>query len=77
MIGIGRRRPSSLGSWARMTLILTPVVLTGIWEEMRVLGPEFMMFVRWTRDAARYQVRWVVQEKVRRIVTRHRPSVED
>jgi hypothetical protein len=67
--GRGREilRPTTdrLASWLRFAAILTVIVVNGIFREAWILGAEFMMLVRWTRDVLRYEVRWIVQEKAR------------
>jgi hypothetical protein len=67
-----RRSTDSLESWARVGAIFTVIVLNGIWEEGLILRAEFMMLLRWTRDVLRYDLRWVVQEKMR-LLRRRRP----
>jgi hypothetical protein len=60
-----RRTTDRLASWWRFALIVAVIVVDGIFEETRIVGAEFMMLVRWTRDVLRYDLRWVVQEKAR------------
>jgi hypothetical protein len=67
-----RRSTDALESWARVGAIFTVIVLNGIWEEGLILRAEFMMLLRWTRDLLRYDLRWVVQEKMR-LLRRRRP----
>jgi len=59
-------------SWARVGAIFTVIVLNGIWEEALILRAEFMMLLRWARNVLRYDLRWVVQEKMR-LLARRRP----
>jgi len=61
-----------LASWTRFSVIVTVIVLNGMFEEALILGAEFMMLVRWTRDVLRYDLRWMVQEKAR-LLTGRRP----
>ena len=67
----------SLDSWFRVMLIFAVVVLNGVWEETLILRGEFMMLLRWTRDVFRYNLRWVVQEKLRLLVGRRTRSVKE
>ena len=60
-----RRTTDRLASWLRFAVIFAVIVVNGILEETRIVGAEFMMLVRWTRDVLRYDLRWVVQEKAR------------
>jgi hypothetical protein len=72
-----KRGVDALDSWIRVTIIFLVVVLNGALEETLVLRAEFMMLLRWSRDVVRYQLRWVVQEKLRRLVHRPLPSVKE
>ncbi len=63
--GLFKRSTHSLDSWVRVAVIFTVILLNGIFEEVLILGAEFMMLVRWTRDVLRYDLRWIVQEKIR------------
>ena len=72
-----KRATNSLDSWFRVTLIFAVVVLNGMWEETLILRAEFMMLLRWTRDVFRYNLRWVVQEKLRLLVGRRTRSVKE
>jgi hypothetical protein len=67
-----RRSTDAVDSWARVGVIVTAIVLDGICAEALILGAEFMMLLRWTRDVLRYDVRWIVQEKMR-LLGRRRP----
>jgi hypothetical protein len=67
-----RRSTDALDSWVRVGVIFTVIVLNGMWEEALILRAEFMMLVRWTRDVLRYDVRWILQEKVRLVARRPR-----
>ena len=67
-----RRWTDALDSWLRVGVIFTVIVLNGMWEEALIVRAEFMMLVRWTRDVLRYDVRWILQEKMR-LVGRRRP----
>lgn len=60
-------RPTTdpLHSWARFAMIVSVIVLDAVREEALVLCAEFMMLVRWARDVVRYDLRWIVQEKLR------------
>lgn len=58
---------ASLRAWAQFALIVAVIMLDAAFEEALILGAEFMMLVRWTRDMLRYDVRCIVQEKVRLI----------
>ena len=69
---IFHRAADALASWTRFSAIVTVIVLNGMFEEALILGAEFMMLVRWTRDVVRYDVRWMVQEKAR-LLTSRRP----
>jgi hypothetical protein len=62
-----------LDSWLRVAVIFTAIVLNGMVEEGQILGAEFMMLVRWTRDVLRYDFRWIVQEKFLRVLRSERP----
>ena len=55
-----------IDSWARVGLIFSVIVVNGIFEELLILGAEFMMLVRWSWDVLRYDFRWIVQEKLTR-----------
>jgi len=70
--GSFRRSTGALDSWVRVGVIFTVIVLNGMWEEALILRAEFMMLVRWTRDVLRYDVRWILHEKMR-LVGRRRP----
>jgi len=59
------RITDGLVSWVRVAVIFTVIVANGIFEEALILRAEFMMLVRWTRDVLRYDLRWIVQEKIR------------
>jgi hypothetical protein len=72
-----KRAANSLDSWVRVTLILAVVVLNGMWEETLILRAEFMMLLRWTRDVFRYNLRWVVQEKLRLLGGRRTRSAKE
>jgi len=52
----------------RLACIFSAIVLDAIVEEARILGAEFMMLVRWTRDVLRYDFRWIIQEKFLRVL---------
>ena len=67
------RAADALASWTRFAAIVTVIVLNGMFEESLILGAEFMMLVRWTRDVVRYDLRWMVQEKAR-LLTSRRPQ---
>jgi hypothetical protein len=60
-----RRAADALDSWLRLGLIVFVIVLNGMWEEAVILRVEFMMLLRWSRDVIRYDLRWMVQEKLR------------
>ena len=64
----------AVDSWWRAGLILAIIVTDALWEEALVLGAEFMMLVRWTRDVIRYDLRWILQEKFRMIRRGDLPS---
>jgi len=59
------RANDRLSSWLRFAVIVSVIVLDAIFEETLILGAELMMLLRWARDVLRYDVRWVLQEKVR------------
>lgn len=61
----------------RLGLIFTTIVLDAIVEEAKILGAEFMMLVRWTRDVLRYDFRWIVQEKLRLMRSDRARSTKD
>ena len=60
-----------IGSWARVALIFIVIVLNGLLEELLILRAEFMMLVRWSRDVIRYDLRWMVQEKIKLFLRGH------
>ena len=60
-----------IGSWARVALIFIVIVLNGLLEELLILRAEFMMLVRWSRDVIRYDLRWMVQEKIKLFLSGH------
>jgi hypothetical protein len=66
-----------LGSWARFALILTVIVGDAIFEQILILRAEVMMLLRWARNVLRYEVRWMVQEKVRLLWSRRSGSMRD
>jgi hypothetical protein len=72
-----RRTTDALDSWPRVGFIVAVIVLNGIWEETLILGAEFMMLVRWTRDVLRYDLRWTVQEKMRLLAHRRARSMKE
>ena len=72
-----RRMRDLVDSWARVALIFTVIVLNGTFEETQILAAEFMMFVRWTRDVLRYDLRWIIQEKFRWITSGRDRSTKD
>jgi hypothetical protein len=72
-----RRTADALDSWVRVGLIVTVIVLDGIREQLPILGAETMMVVRRTRDVLRYDVRWIVQEKMRLLVHRGTRSTKE
>jgi hypothetical protein len=59
------RLADALDSWVRAAAIIALIVSDAMVEEGRVLGAELMMLVRWTRDFCRYDLRWIVEEKLR------------
>lgn len=71
-----RRTTDALDSWVRVGLIVAVIVLDGIREQLPILGAETMMVVRRTRDVLRYDVRWIVQEKMRLLVRGTRSTKE-
>jgi hypothetical protein len=71
-----REAADAVDSWTRVGTILAVIVLNGIWEEMLILGAELMMLLRWTRDLLRYDIRWMVQEKMRLLGDRRTRSKE-
>ena len=72
-----RRTTDALDSWARVGLIVAVIVLDGIREQLPILGAETMMVVRRTRDVLRYDVRWIVQEKMRLLARRRTRSMKE
>jgi hypothetical protein len=56
-------------SWIRVGIIIALVVINGIWEELLIQRAEAMMLLRWSWDVVRYDLRWAVQEKLRRTFT--------
>ena len=72
-----RRTADALDSWVRVGLIVAVIVLDGIREQLPILGAETMMVVRRTRDVLRYDVRWIVQEKMRLLVHRGTRSTKE
>jgi hypothetical protein len=56
-------------SWVRFVVIISVVVINGIWEELLIQSAEAMMLIRWSWDVVRYDLRWAVQEKLRRTFT--------
>ena len=64
-MAVFRSTADALDGWMRFALIMTVMVMDGACHEARVLGAEFMMFVRWSRDVLRYNFRWAAQEKLR------------
>jgi hypothetical protein len=60
-----RLRGPVVEGWVRFALVMSVILLDAIYEEARVLGAEFMMLLRWSRDVIRYDFRWIVQEKLR------------
>ena len=58
------------GSWLRFIVLVALIAVNGIWEELRIQAAETMMFARWTRDVIRYEVRWIIQEKLRLVARR-------
>ena len=72
-----RRVAGALDSWSRVGLIFIVIISSGIYDEMRIVGAEFMMLVRWSRDVVRYDLRWVVQEKLRVMMTRRTRQAKD
>jgi len=56
-------------SWVRVAVIMALVVINGIWEELLIQSAEAMMLIRWSWDVVRYDLRWAVQEKLRRTFT--------
>ena len=79
MSGSGRfrRTTDALDSWARVGLIVAVIVLDGIREQLPILGAEIMMLARRTRDVLRYDVRWIVHEKMRLLVHRWTRSTKE
>jgi hypothetical protein len=69
-------RGFALDSWVRLAAIIATTAISAVWEEMLIISAEFMMLLRWLRDVIRYDLRWVVQEKLR-LVARGRRSVEE
>ena len=69
-----RQTADGIDSWLRVAVILGIVVLNGIWEELLILLAELMMFVRWSRDVVRYDLRWAVQEKLQLMRGRSAPN---
>jgi hypothetical protein len=63
--GLFRRLPTRSTAGCGVAVIVAVIVLNGIFEEVLVLAAELMMLIRWTRDVLRYDLRWVVREKVR------------
>lgn len=72
-----RRTADALDSWVRVGLIVGVIVLDGIREQFPILGAEIMMLARRTRDVLRYDVRWIVQEKMRLLVHRGTRSTKE
>ena len=72
-----RRIAGALDSWSRVGFIFIVIISSGIYDEMRIVGAEFMMLVRWSRDVVRYDLRWVVQEKLRVMMTRRTRQAKD
>jgi hypothetical protein len=54
-----------INSWARFAMIVSVIVLDAVHDEALILRAEFMMLVRWARDVLRYDLRWILQEKLR------------
>jgi hypothetical protein len=52
-------------SWWRSSAILAVIVSNGIWEETLIVRAESMMLARWARDVIRYDLRWMIQEKLK------------
>lgn len=67
----------ALRSWSRFFLILAVIVMSATDEELRVIRAEIVMLFRWSRDVVRYDVRWVVQEKLRVVGRRRTRSVKE
>jgi hypothetical protein len=60
-----RSTADSLGGWLQFVLIMMVMLVDAVCHEAKILGAELMMFVRWSRDVLRYNVRWAAQEKLR------------
>lgn len=71
-----RAARDAAGSWLRFLLVVALIVADATYEELRVIRAEFMMLVRWSRDVLRYDLRWVAQEKLRRIAGRDTPPAK-
>ncbi len=74
--GARPRLLDAVDSWWRTGLIVSIIVANGVWEEALVLRAELIMLVRWTRDVIRYDVRWILQEKLQLMRRRAPPRVE-
>jgi hypothetical protein len=72
-----RRITGALDSWSRVGFIFIVIISSGIYDEMRIVGAEFMMLMRWSRDVVRYDLRWVAQEKLRVMMTRRTRRAKD
>ena len=72
-----RRTTDALDSWVRVGLIVGVIVLDGIREQLPILGAETMMLARRIRDVIRYDVRWIVHEKMRLLVHRWTRSTKE
>jgi hypothetical protein len=71
------RTTDRLASWSQFAVIVTVIVVNGIFEETLIVRAELVMLVRWTRDVLRYGLRWAVQEKLRLLMTRRPGSTRD
>jgi hypothetical protein len=56
----------------RFAVIVTVIVGDAVFEQTLILRAELMMLLRWARDVLRYDLRYIVQDKVRLLWTRRR-----
>ncbi len=71
------RGADRFASGARFVVIITVIVANGMFEEALILRAELMMLLRWSRDVLHYEVRWMVQEKLRLLGARQHGSMRD
>lgn len=57
-------------TWLRFMALVALIASNGIQEESRIQAAEAGMFLRWMRDVIRYDLRWMIQEKLRLVARR-------